>query len=521
MKLNKPSYGVFMVDIFASSVGIFILVTLLYIIESAKATSDEAMVDRFKTLVKRDLVPVDRYSLPIQSDPLHDWGVRARHAREKQEALILLMRDRVLLYHSNQTLSLEEIVDSDILRQYYDKYNKQRRLFVEIHYYDTYHAVKAKIHEALPDNVHQWIHWAYNAGNINNPNPISQSAARPNINLSKGNQSETLVGDENGTPSSVGNSNANADSSGAGMPSEGENQSTGSPSGQIQGLNDGSGTQPQGNESGEGQANPGEGESQGDDANANGDNIPTDVKQEVAKQLEMARDAQAFADQFMAPTPKPERTGDSKNTSKKRDQQQTETSSSNRKSRGGKSPSEAKEPSGESSPGQSTDGVEQATPPPPQLPQQAQEHIKKNVFLAVPLYSPIYGFKLDVRVPGYAHQRFNLNSVGLNLHQAPGEDSPAELLKLNHGDTIVPIDNQLNPGQQNKPAGWMQVQVVKVEGQSKPLTGWFYGHITGEVFMLPLFQNTVQSFETDDYWFKRNSDSLDTFDAIPVQEQQP
>lgn len=190
MRQFKPSYGVFMVDIFASSVGIFILVSLLYIIETSNATSDEAMVERFKTLIKRDLIPVDRYSMPVNHDPLHDWGVRARHAREQQEALILLLKDQVLLYHSNQLLNTQQIVDSDIIANYYQTYQKQHRLFIEIHYHDAYHTLKAKIDEALPPNVSQWVHWAYNAGNIDNPNPVAAHAPRPKLSMNTDNNQE-------------------------------------------------------------------------------------------------------------------------------------------------------------------------------------------------------------------------------------------------------------------------------------------------------------------------------------------
>ena len=65
----------------------------------------------------------------------------------------------------------------------------------------------------------------------------------------------------------------------------------------------------------------------------------------------------------------------------------------------------------------------------------------------------------------------------------------------------------------------MQVKVTSVSGEKR--TGWLYGHVADEVFMLPLYQNTVQSFSTDDYWFERNSDSLQTFDVIPVKKGKP
>ena len=534
MKLHKPSYGVFMVDVFASSVGIFILISLLYIIESAKATSNEAMVKRFETLVKRDLVPVDRYSMPASNDPLHDWGVRSRHAREKQEALILLLRDKVLLYHTNQILDADEIVDSDIIRQYYDKYNKNRRLFIEIHYHDAYHLLKAKINEALPPNTHQWIHWAYNAGNLNNPNPIRAGAARPNIDLSKGDPNAPFSDNENGTPSSVGRPNGsqgNGSQSSAtqGEASQGEGQgkdALGSTSGQPNGSSSAGGQANAGGEGGEGQANAGDAQGQGEgegEDNSNGQNIPQAVKQEVIKQLNQARNVEQFAQQFLPPaepylpesdTPSPRKSGD------KNGQQQDQSSSSSHSKNRGKyasSPSTDKgRDSSKNRTGKPNQADEKATLQQPPTPQQAENYIRKNVFLAVPLYSPIYRFDLDIRVPGFSQQRFNLNSVGLKLHQSPNENSADQLLKLDHGDTIMPLNNQLNPGQHHKPPGWMQVKVTSVSGEKS--TGWLYGHVADEVFMLPLYQNTVQSFSTDDYWFERNSDSLQTFDVIPVKK---
>jgi hypothetical protein len=540
MKLHKPSYGVFMVDVFASSVGIFILISLLYIIESAKATSNEAMVERFETLVKRDLVPVDRYSMPAGNDPLHDWGIRARHAREKQEALILLLRDKVLLYHTNQMLDSKEIVDSDIIRQYYDKYNKNRRLFIEIHYHDAYHLLKAKINEALPPNTHQWIHWAYNAGNLNNPNPIRAGADRPNIDLSKGDPNAPVSDNENGTPSSVGRPNG-SEGTGTGGQTAGQGKDDlGSESGEANGsaasgdqANEGGEGEGTGEgEGGQGNASGGQGKNQGagegsSEGNGEGQDIPQAMKQEVAKMLNQARNAEQFAQQFLPPetpytpesdTPSARKSGD------KNGQQHDPSESSHNSSNSGKyaaNPANDKDSESNSNQkrGQANQADEEATQQQPPTPQQAENYIRKNVFLAVPLYSPIYRFDLDIQVPGFSQQRFNLNSVGLKLHQSPDENSTDQLLKLDHGDTIMPLNNQLNPGQQHKPAGWMQVKVTSVSGKKR--TGWLYGHVADEVFMLPLYQNTVQSFSTDDYWFERNSDSLQSFDVTPVNKGKP
>ncbi len=532
MKLNKPSYGVFMVDVFASSVGIFILISLLYIIESAKATSNEAMVERFETLVKRDLVPVDRYSMPAGNDPLHDWGVRARHAREKQEALILLLRDKVLLYHTNQMLDSKEIVDSDIIRQYYDKYNKNRRLFIEIHYHDAYHLLKAKINEALPPNTHQWIHWAYNAGNLNNPNPVNAGAARPNIDLSKGDPNAPVSDNENGTPSSTGRPNGTQGNAtqGTGTENDGQNNDgLGSANGSNTGqTNDSAASGDQANNGGEGQSSAGntqgqaEGEGEGE-GNAEGQNIPQEVKQEVAKMLNQARNAEQFAQQFLPPqapnTPESDTTSSRKNSQQQNPSEQSSNSSNSGNNNGSPSGDKSGDSDSNKKRGQANQADEPATPQQPPTPEQAANHIRKNVFLAVPLYSPIYRFDLDIRVPGFSQQRFNLNSVGLKLHQSPDKNSSDQLLKLDHGDTIMPLNNQLNRGQQHKPAGWMQVKVTSVSGEKR--TGWLYGHVADEVFMLPLYQNTVQSFSTDDYWFERNGDSLQSFDVIPVKKGNP
>lgn len=571
MSQNRPSYGVFMVDIFASSVGIFILVSLLYIIESAKATSNEAMVERFKTLIKRDLVPVDRYSLPVNNDPLHDWGVRARHAREKQEALILLLRDKVLLYHNNQLLNTQQIVDSDIILNYYKKYNKNRRLFIEIHYHDAYHTLKAKIDEALPENVHQWVHWAYNAGNINNPNPVSQQASRPNIDMTpNGRDDDPIDPDELAIPSSVG---GGASSRGTSATS-GDPNATDSQNGSEQGQGESDGL---GENQGQGK---GQGENTGADNGANtglgegeqnGDSSQNQLSQEqqaVQNALKQLNTMQDFIEQLM-------QSPDGNDAIS----QTPQSNSNNGKKAGSQSNGSATQsgfgnaPSGSASGNQNstnqsnnhntanqndtrqnsmTSGQPNADPKnadenvaeqiakenelvietPEDEQQQALNLIRKNVFLRVPLHSPIDNFNIDIKVPGFTEQNIHLDAVRLKLHQQATTDSKTQRISLQHGDAIIPLsttplstDSQTNQTDLINPLdnrGWLQVKIIKVTAKGAPQQGWIYGLIDGHGIMLPLYENTVQAQGNNDYWYERNNRPLKAFEVTepPAKQNQ-
>lgn len=566
MSQNKPSYGVFMVDIFASSVGIFILVSLLYIIESSKATSNEAMVERFKTLIKRDLVPVDRYSLPVSNDPLHDWGVRARHAREKQEALILLLRDKVLLYHTNQLLDTKQIVDSDIILNYYQKYNKNRRLFIEIHYHDAYHTLKAKISEALPENVHQWVHWAYNAGNINNPNPVSQNASRPNIDMTpNGRFDRTIDPDALGMPSSVG---GGASSNGTSATAQGT--SNGQSEGQSDGQNQGDSIGQQGEGDGNGQGNgsssdgqngeQGSGESsdedsanQGQDSGLGEGNQLSQEQQAVQQALAQMNTMQDFIEQLMAPMEQPNqpqtqpqsKSEQANNDTKAGNQTNGSASGAGFGSASGGSSSSNSNTSTTNSTNNNTStgnqnnnqganqnggqGNNQANSPAPEQakedelamnsPEQEQLQalnlIRKNVFLKVPLHSPINNFNIDIKVPGFTEQNIHLDAVRLKLHQNASTNSNAMGISLQHGDAIIPITtNQIDLINPVDNRGWLEVKIIKVTGQSKPLKGWIYGLLDGQGIMLPLYENTVQAEGNNNYWYERNNKPLKAFEVI-------
>ena len=558
MKLNKPSYGVFMVDIFASSVGIFILVSLLYIIESAKATSNEAMVEKFKTLIKRDLVPVDRYSLPVSNDPLHDWGVRARHAREKQEALILLLRDKVLLYHTNQQLNTQQIVDSDIILNYYKKYNKNRRLFIEIHYHDAYHTLKAKIDEALPENVHQWVHWAYNAGNINNPNPVSQQAARPNLDMTpNGSQNSSIDPDSLGMPSSL-SSNAAADGTGtlaSDMQGDSDNSGLGTQSSEQNGQ--GQSTSEQGSNNGQVGIDEAGGQESGQPMSGSDQQQGHNATQQQAIQqaLSQMQTTQDFIEQFMQDAQQdtqtnahqeqqPQQPGyGSENNNSTANHNANQRGSGNNTQGNNNSHSSSASPentpdnqqsdnqshssnatqgeqqSGQTSPKQIAKDNELAMELPENEQQDALEHIRKNVFLKVPLYSPINNFNVDIKVPGFTEQNIHLDAVKFKLHQKATTNGRSIVIGLQHGDALAPVNNSnqldlINPVDNR---GWLPVKVIKVSGQGAPQQGWIYGIIDGQHILLPLLENTVQADANNDYWYERNNKPLKAFETIESQ----
>ena len=574
MSQNKPSYGVFMVDIFASSVGIFILVSLLYIIESSKATSNEAMVERFKTLIKRDLVPVDRYSLPVSNDPLHDWGVRARHAREKQEALILLLRDKVLLYHTNQLLDTKQIVDSDIILNYYQKYNKNRRLFIEIHYHDAYHTLKAKISEALPENVHQWVHWAYNAGNINNPNPVSQNAARPNIDMTpNGRFDRPIDPDALGMPSSVGggasangtNSTAQGTSDGQSTSQQGQNAGQNQAQGEGDGNGEGNGNNmngQNGDEQGSGENSGENSVSEGQDSGLGEGNQLSQEQQAVQQALAQMNTMQDFIEQLMAPMESPSQqqneykppsqqtNNDTKAGSQTNDRASgagfgnTSGGSSSSNSSSNSNTSTTNNTNNNTSTGNQNDnqganqgggsqGNNQANSPAPEQakedelamssPEQEQLQalnlIRKNVFLKVPLHSPINNFNIDIKVPGFTEQNIHLDAVRLKLHQSATTNSNAMGISLQHGDAIVPVTtNQIDLINPVDNRGWLEVKIIKVTGKSKPLRGWIYGQLDDQGIMLPLYENTVQAEGNNNYWYERNNKPLKAFEVINAQQ---
>lgn len=500
MKLNKPSYGVFMVDIFASSVGIFILVSLLYIIESAKATSNEAMVEKFKTLIKRDLIPVDRYSLPVSNDPLHDWGVRARHAREKQEALILLLRDKVLLYHTNQMLDVHQIVDSDIILNYYKKYNKNRRLFLEIHYHDAYHTLKAKVDEALPENVHQWVHWAYNAGNINNPNPVSATAARPNLDMTpNGGSDQPIDPNSLAMPSSVGSGSSERGTSAFGTP-DGDSEGTGSEN-QDSNAQTGEGSDGQG-QNGE----PQQGDPNGSTADQMQQELPPQdaaqlMMESIEQQLNDVTTTKEFVEQFM------QSAGSNQGGGQNNNQGGGQNPSTEQSTQGESNTAETSSIANSNDQQQTVTDVMQM----PQIEQQAQDYIRQNVFLVVPLHSPISRFDLDIKVPGFTEQQIKLSAVQLKLHSNTDLRSPSNIIQLVNGDAIVPISDSFIPLTPTDNKGWFKVNIIKVEGESS--VGWLFGYIEQQTALLPLFENTVEAHQSDDYWFERDNDNLDVFES--------
>ncbi|MFT4927893.1 MAG: hypothetical protein ACI8WB_004007 [Phenylobacterium sp.] len=562
MARRSPSYGVFMVDIFASSVGIFILVSLLYIIVSAKATSNEAMVERFKTLIKRDEVPIHNYFIPAQNNPLHDWGIRATYARETKQALILLLRDQVLLYHTGERLSISEFIDSDKVRQYYAQYQQQQRLFLEVHYNDAYHALNAKIRQALPENVRTWTHWAYNAGNLTNPNPTqgqyqgegngrgAKPGERPTTGGGDGPGDNTsgsnTLGDnglaENGPgagggqqTSGAGNGQAGTDngqqpSGSGGDPTDMANASPGADSDELtigrEGVSDGLLTPPTNGANADNAAGsaldgkPGgtswprknlkqKATSKRDSAEAQRKSDA--IQKQVTEQLNRHRDEQQFIKRFLAParsdrvpkpqdqTEKPELNVEQKNLKtkpKKRLNDGQSPADEGKKRRSGKSPNQ---PGDENSQTESQRQGQQTTPEA----EEASKHIQKNVYLAIPMYSPIYQFMLDVQVPGYQSERYYLDGVGFKLLPSPSSDSTAGFeVKLIRGDYIMPIDATLttplttpSTATATTPA-WHQVKIMKVQQTDQPQTGWLFGYRLGEVFMMPVYQNAIHA-QTD------------------------
>ena len=161
-----------MVDILASGSGVFILVTLLYILASVQMTSEERLVERFKELVREDKIPVLEMGLPQKSSSLHDWGSRSQIARDQQFPLILLLKNKILLYHTREVIELRDIPGNPRIPQYFQRYNKDNSIFFEIHNYDTYHYLNEVTKSTLPEGVRYWVHWAFNPGNIQNPNPV-------------------------------------------------------------------------------------------------------------------------------------------------------------------------------------------------------------------------------------------------------------------------------------------------------------------------------------------------------------
>lgn len=509
MRLNKPSYGVFMVDIFASSVGIFILVSLLYIIESAKATSDEVMAEKFKTLVKRDKIPVDRYALPANRDPLHDWGIRARHAREKEEALILLLRDKVLLYHTMQTLDKDEIVDSPAINEYYQKYNKNRRLILEIHYHDAYHSLKAKIHESLPPDVHLWIHWAYNAGNITNPNPVLSRDNTHLVNMA-GNQPQVATEEQGGMPSSISNGKSGQGTDAFGR-QDAQAQSAQPPSGQgasTQGV--------------EGQPNATQNQTQGQNSTSaeqqspiQGSDIDSATQQQLQLQLEIEKQMQAnasaeqFIDTFLPPidpaepTENPTQSAAPQQHSASQQGSETATGQHNLNNAANQTQNANSDNKKQPPQPQPQQQQEKTEAPDPQS-QAAEQVIKKNVFVSIPLFSPINQFQLDVQVPGFEHKRYNLNAMAFRLRLTPQENADSIALSLEHGDAITPKSF-------DEDNGWIKVEIHQASAPNQPLSGWLYGTIRRQILMLPLLENQVQSISSHNrrYWFKTNTQALE------------
>ncbi|MFT5162575.1 MAG: hypothetical protein ACI9FJ_001152 [Alteromonadaceae bacterium] len=529
---NKPSYGVFLVDIFASSVGIFILVSLLYTLASAQTTSHETMVERFKTLVKRDKVPVHRYFVPHQKEPLHDWGVRAAYAREQKEALILLLRDKVLLYHTNEVLSISQIIDSGKIRQYYQKYNRQGRLFLEIHYNDAYHALNAKIRQALPQNVRLWSHWAYNAGNIRNPNPTAQELLRMRLGGNNSNNDGSNNGEGGSTQGS------GQQSGGYGVGSEGDEQS-GDGTGQS---GDGSGESGDGTgQSADGTGQPGDGTGQSADGDQLGEGQGEDegsVAEFIAEQQQSNSDQFNPNDQGFAPGTDqaiddqpfdtqldgesaeqadvgstqssdgvwPRKSADPKainNRSPNPDDVQAQVSELLNQSRNDDKFVEHFLTDNSPTTDLTTDNIadeqiELAT-------EQAKTYIQKNAFLAIPLYSPIHHFMLDVRIPGYAFESYYMDAVRFKLLKDPNHSASSTTLTIARGDYIVPVDTPTNRGKPANEPRWVQVKINTVQQADQPKTGWLYGLMQGEVFMMQVYHNAIQSPLKNDgkYWFKQ------------------
>lgn len=557
IKKSKPSYGVFMVDIFASSVGIFILVSLLYMIMSSQTTSSAAMVERFKMLVKRDEVPIHSYSLPHQKDPLHDWGVRATHARIQKEALVLLLRDKILLYHTGETLTIAQMIDSTKLLHYFKKYNKRQRLFLEIHYNDAYHAIYTKIQQSLPQNVSLWTHWAFNAGNINNPNPtaadmqqtqqlLRQGDADPRLPNEDGeegrgsslarnpSQQRQTGGGAMGDPTQQGHNEGDASANGINL---GNEQTQHSPGSEGDGINDSHG-EAGNNDAQQGQSNgenngennsllgpePSADEASGSESSSAsktgvwprkdtdpmaGDetqSLPDIVRKQITEQLNQNHSAERFIKRFMSEQPPSTAANNPQNATQSPSQNpsQQSGSSSSGSSSDKRASDKTKTPEQKAQEQAQAQAQKKAAQSLAKAQEIAEKTIKKNTFLAVPLYSPIHHFMLNVQVPGYVSKRFTLDAVQLKLHQQANGHSIGHSTRLVRGDYLVPVSANHSTMPSHTPQ-WHQMKVMKVQQTDAPQTGWLYGMVLGEVFMMPVQQNVVQSplRREGQYWFKQ------------------
>ena len=541
---NRPSYGVFMVDIFASSVGIFILVSLLYIIMSAASSSSAVMLERFKTLIKRDKVPIHDYRIASVNEPLHNWAVRARHARDAQEPLIILLRDRVMLYHTRELLTKEQIVDSGRVQEYYLRYNKTGRLFLEIHYNDAYHVLYAKINQALPPTVRLWTHWAYNAGNVDNPNPqmgIHRPGARPGGSSSV---------DPNQDPGAGFASEQGGNGSGHG----GEGQGTGLPGGQDgngeqfglggQGGQEGEGMDGQGSlpgEAGEGEGQDGQA-GQGEQGNGEEAQWPQDesaeglmteeqvteqVQEQITQQLNDNQLPEDFLERYLNSGGGEGREGNDNDRQGDGSGQGTSHSglsqSRNTGQAGGASGNERQQSQGEANatlngggPGQQSKGDAEGQSEPAEEQAQvkleekeqvedaeakeaAENYIKQNAFLAVPMFAPLADLRLDILVPGYEAKQIKLAAAGIYVHRQPGQGRTDEVT-LTRGDYLVPDQSV----ELSAAPGWFPVKIMNAGSLSDPRQGWLFGVVRDGVFMIQVFENTVSAVavSTDGYWFK-------------------
>ena len=158
---SGPSYGVFLVDIFASSVGIFLLICVLHAVLTASKNTAEKLTERFRTLAATGGLPVGAYDIPDRSDPLHDWGVRARHAREAKKPLILTLSDGIQLYHTGEKIPSKQLEGDPRLKEYVERYlGTDGRIFLEVHSYASFHYLNDAVRQARPPSTELWVHWA-------------------------------------------------------------------------------------------------------------------------------------------------------------------------------------------------------------------------------------------------------------------------------------------------------------------------------------------------------------------------
>lgn len=545
MSSRAPSYGVFMVDIFASSIGIFILVSLLYLVSSAGETSDKKLMEKFYELVQQDEIPVHFLRIPNSSEPLHDWAERAQFARQQQEPIILLLEDEILLLHTMQRIATDKIVESNKIANYYQQFNKQNRLFLEIHYYDTYHKLTAKIASALPPNVSVWQHWAFDAGNLEGGSYQLQEQASNEPFAVPELTEETGSGDsDEGTGSE------------APTPANTAQNQKGSPSGSGDSNEAGAQSAENGRQ--------GETAAQGS-GEAQGQSSEVTLSEMVAQLMLQSEDDQAFTQQILTPSPSPlaptqspaGQSGTTQSSTQEagagaaQDSAASSNNSSNSDSRNSGAASDANNQlnaidsasqsavdasdttqaqdstnnpalntpaldnntrnNNSQGSGQDASARSQSSRRPPsqqqQLQEQAKAFIRRNIFLKLPLQSPMQQFPLEVQVPGHLHNRKQMDNPVIMVRPQPGENFPGTLVSITPGDLLVPgryqdAQPRHNRDQQEQPAQWLEITLTTLADVNHPISGWVYGRIVEDHFLLPLMENQVQpqGTEADALW---------------------